>query len=133
MGRSECSPPPHYRRLDLWNREPRWLGRQDKGDQVLSYSNAWRAESSASHEVRERLKRRAMASVSTIVEYAEAIDLGWEPFYSDTEGEEHKPLDLFKLYGRKIIPCLATADNDNSCSRCLVCNGNRFGGYVPSH
>jgi len=109
-----------------------WESR-DEGDQVLSYSNAWRAESSASPSVRERLKRRAMASVSTIIEYAEAIDLGWEPFYSDTEGEEHKPLDLFKIYERKIIPCLATADNENSCSVCRVCSGNKFGAYVPSH
>jgi len=108
-------------------------GDRDRGDQVLSYTNAWREESSASSEVRERLKRRAMASVSTIIEYAQAIDLGWEPFYSDTEGQDHKPLDLFKLHGRKIVPCTATASNDNSCARCLVCNGNKFGAYVPSH
>lgn len=108
-------------------------GSRDRGDQVLSYSNAWRADSSASSEVRERLKRRAMASVSTIIEYAEAIDLGWEPFYSDAEGQDHKPLDLFKLHGRKVVPCMATADNENSCARCLVCNGERFGAYVPSH
>jgi len=108
-------------------------GDRDRGDQVLSYSNAWRKDSSASPLVRERLKRRAMASVSTIVEYAQAIEKGWEPFYSDTEGEEHKPLNLFKLHGRKIIPCLATAQNDNSCAACRVCSGDKFGAYVPSH
>ena len=108
-------------------------GSRDEGDQVLSYSNAWRAESSASSEVRERLKRRAMASVSTIIEYAQAIEAGWEPFYSDAEGEEHRPLDLFKIYENKIIPCLATAQNENSCATCRVCSGNKFGAYVPSH
>lgn len=108
-------------------------GSRDEGDQVLSYSNAWREGSSASPEVRERLRRRAMASVSTIIEFAEATEAGWAPFYSDNEGEEHKPLDLFKLHGHKIVPCMATTDNDKSCARCLVCNGERFGAYVPSH
>lgn len=108
-------------------------GSRDEGDQVLSYSNAWREGSSASPLVRERLKRRAMASVSTIIEFAEAIERGWEPFYSDNEGEDHKPLDLFKLHGRKVIPCLATAQNDLSCAKCRVCRGDLFGAYVPSH
>ena len=108
-------------------------GDRDRGDQVLSYSNAWRPDSSASPEVRERLKRRAMASVSTIVEYAQALEAGWEPFYSDAEGQDHKPLDLFKLHGRKIIPCLATAQNEKSCAACRVCSGDKFGAYVPSH
>ena len=106
-----------------------WSGR-DRGDQVLAYTNAWRADSSASPEVRELLRGKAMASCSSLVEYAQALSLGWTPFLSDN-GEDPEPLTVQALLSEsralslpaRVVPCKGKPGGEVTCSVCRVCDG----------
>ena len=106
-----------------------WSSRK-KGDQVLAYTNAWRAESSASPEVRELLRGRAMASCSSLVEYSQALSEGWTPFLSDN-GEDPEPLTVQALLSEsralslpaRVVPCKGKPGGIVTCSVCRVCDG----------
>ena len=106
-----------------------WAGRS-QGDQILAYTNAWRADSSASDEVRELLRGRAMASCSSLVEYAQALSAGWTPFLSDN-GEDPEPLTVQALLSEsralslpaRVVPCKGKPGGEVTCSVCRVCDG----------
>ena len=106
-----------------------WSSR-GKGDQVLAYTNAWRADSSASPEVRELLRGRAMASCSSLVEYSQALSEGWTPFLSDN-GEDPEPLTVQALLSEsralslpaRVVPCKGKPGGIVTCSVCRVCDG----------
>lgn len=108
-----------------------WSSRK-KGDQVLAYTNAWREDSSASPEVRELLKGRAMASCSSLVEYAQALSQGWSPFLSDN-GEDPEPVSIADLRAENLaqgvspraVPCKGKPGGIVTCSVCRVCDGTQ--------
>lgn len=116
-----------------------WSSR-GKGDQVLAYTNAWRADSSASPEVRELLRGKAMASCSSLVEYAQALSAGWSPFFGDA-GEDLEPVSIADLKAEnraqgvspRAVPCKGDTKGEVSCSICRVCDGAQAPVLIEAH